>query len=63
VIECLAGGDTDSVAGFLALHYTEAGDHGKAWRYGVVAGDRAKAELAGLGDWYRMLGGEFGFAP
>jgi tetratricopeptide (TPR) repeat protein len=48
VIERLAGGDTDSVAGFLALHYTEAGDHEKAWRYGVIAGDRAKGAYANV---------------
>jgi tetratricopeptide (TPR) repeat protein len=48
VIERLAGGDTDSVAGFLALHYTEAGDHVKAWLYGVVAGDRAKGAYANV---------------
>jgi class 3 adenylate cyclase/tetratricopeptide (TPR) repeat protein len=48
VIEQLAGADTDSVAEFLALHYAEAGEHEKAWRYGVIAGDRAKAAFANV---------------
>lgn len=46
VIERLAGKDTDSVAESLSLHYTEAGIHEKAWGYGVVAGDRARAAYA-----------------
>jgi tetratricopeptide (TPR) repeat protein len=46
VIERLAGEDTDSVAEFLALHYAEAGEHEKAWRYGVVAGDKARHAFA-----------------
>ncbi|HEY5652623.1 MAG TPA: AAA family ATPase, partial [Acidimicrobiia bacterium] len=48
VIERLAGDDTDAVAEFLALHYAEAGDHEKAWRYGVVAGDRARVNFANI---------------
>jgi tetratricopeptide (TPR) repeat protein len=55
VIERLARNDTDAVAEFLALHYAEAGEHDKAWRYGVVAGDRAKAAYANVeaGEHYR----------
>ncbi len=48
VIEELADKDTDPVAGPLALHYAEAGNHEKAWRYGVIAGDRAKAAYANV---------------
>jgi class 3 adenylate cyclase len=48
VIERLAGDDTDAVAEFLALHYAEAGNHEKAWRYGTVAGDRAKTNFANV---------------
>ena len=46
VIERLAGEDTDAVAESLALHFAEAGNHEKAWAYGVIAGDRAKAAYA-----------------
>lgn len=42
VIEKLAGEDTHAVAEFLALHYARAGEHGPAWKYGVVAGDKAR---------------------
>jgi class 3 adenylate cyclase/tetratricopeptide (TPR) repeat protein len=33
-------------AGALALHYSEAGRHAKAWYYGRLAGDRARAVAA-----------------
>ena len=45
-IEKLAGDDPDAVAEFLALHYSEARDYPKAWRYAVTAGDRAKGRYA-----------------
>ena len=45
-IEKLAGDDPDAVAEFLALHYSEARDYSKAWRYAVTAGDRAKGRYA-----------------
>ncbi len=48
VMERLAGKDTDAVAESLALHYAEAGNHDKAWTYGVIAGDRAKAAYANV---------------
>ncbi len=43
VIERLAGDDPEQVAEVLATHYAEGGEHEKAWRYGVVAGDRARS--------------------
>lgn len=46
VIERLAGTDPDSVAEFLALHYSLAGDHERAWRYGLVAGEKARSTYA-----------------
>ena len=48
VIERFAGGDTDPLAGALAHHAAEAGDHARAWRFGVVAGDRAAATYANV---------------
>jgi class 3 adenylate cyclase/tetratricopeptide (TPR) repeat protein len=46
VIETLAGVDTTAVAEFLALHYSQAGEHHSAWRYGVIAGDKARQAFA-----------------
>lgn len=48
VIERLAGDDTASVAEFLALHYARAGEHGPAWRYGVIAGEKARRAFANV---------------
>lgn len=47
-IERLAGDDPEAVAEFLVLHYGEGGDHERAWRYGVVAGDKARAAFANI---------------
>jgi class 3 adenylate cyclase/tetratricopeptide (TPR) repeat protein len=41
-IEGLAGVDREAVAEPLALHYSLAGDYEGAWRYGVMAGDKAR---------------------
>ena len=48
VIERLAGEDTAAVAEFLALHYARAGAYEPAWRYGVVAGDKARKTFANV---------------
>jgi class 3 adenylate cyclase/tetratricopeptide (TPR) repeat protein len=36
----------ETVADLLAVHYTRARDHALAWRYGVIAGDRAREAYA-----------------
>jgi class 3 adenylate cyclase/tetratricopeptide (TPR) repeat protein len=41
-----AGDSPDTVADLLAVHYTRARDHALAWRYGVIAGDRARQAYA-----------------
>jgi class 3 adenylate cyclase/tetratricopeptide (TPR) repeat protein len=46
VIERLAGDDPESVAEILATHFSEGGEHERAWRYGVIAGDRARARYS-----------------
>lgn len=48
VIERLASDDTAAVAGSLALHYAQAGNHEKAWRFGIVAAERAKTAYANV---------------
>jgi class 3 adenylate cyclase/tetratricopeptide (TPR) repeat protein len=48
VIERLAGTDTSSSAEFLALHFSQAGEHGQAWRYGMIAGDKARRAFANV---------------
>ncbi|MFP5333666.1 MAG: adenylate/guanylate cyclase domain-containing protein, partial [Acidimicrobiia bacterium] len=58
VIERLAGQDTHAVAEFLALHYARAGEHGAAWKYGVIAGDKARhayANVEAAGHYRRAL--------
>ena len=35
--------DPDEVAGQLATHFVEAGDHSRAWRYARGAGERSRA--------------------
>jgi len=46
IIQRLAGDDTHSVAGSLAMHFSVSGDHRKALDYSVIAGDKAKAAYA-----------------
>jgi len=46
IIQRLAGDDTHSVAGSLAMHFSVSGDHTKALDYSVIAGDKAKAAYA-----------------
>ena len=41
-----AGRSPETVADLLALHYARARDHALAWRYGVIAGDRAREAFA-----------------
>ncbi len=48
VIERLAGDDPGPVAGTLAQHFLEAQDHSRAWRYGRMAGDRARQTYANV---------------
>jgi class 3 adenylate cyclase/tetratricopeptide (TPR) repeat protein len=38
----------DSAAAVLSLHFFEAGDVARAWRYAVLAGDRAREQYANL---------------
>ena len=46
VIEAMAGSDPDSVAEYLANHFSAGGDYEKAWRFGRVAADKAKSTYA-----------------
>jgi tetratricopeptide (TPR) repeat protein len=48
VIERLAASDTAAVAEFLALHYARAGNHEKAWHFGLVAANKAKSAFANV---------------
>jgi len=48
VLERRAGELRDEAAGLLSLHFLEAGEHDKAWRYSVAAGDRARARYANI---------------
>src|SRR5581483_34389 len=47
-LERRAGDAADQWASLLSLHFLEAGEHGKAWHYSVVAGARAKQTLANV---------------
>ncbi len=38
----------DEVASLLSLHFFEAGNHAKAWRYAISAGERAQAAFANV---------------
>jgi class 3 adenylate cyclase/predicted ATPase len=48
--------DPDEIAGSLAVHFWEAGDRTRAWRYARTAGDRARAlySYAAALDDYRL---------
>jgi class 3 adenylate cyclase/tetratricopeptide (TPR) repeat protein len=46
VIEAMAADNTDGVADILAMHYSIGRDHERAWRYGRIAGDRARETYA-----------------
>ena len=48
--------DPDGIAGPLAVHFWEAGDRARAWRYARTAGDRARAlySYAAALDDYRL---------
>jgi len=43
-----AGESADEAASLLSLHFLEAGDNEKAWRYAVLAGHRAKQTFANV---------------
>jgi class 3 adenylate cyclase/tetratricopeptide (TPR) repeat protein len=45
-IQSLAGAGVDAVADQLAFHFAEGGDAERAWRFGGVAADRARAAYA-----------------
>ena len=47
-IEGRLGARADEEAALLSLHFFEAGDHARAWRYAVLAGDRAEAGFANV---------------
>ncbi len=47
-LERRAGARAEEEAALLSLHFFEAGDHERAWRYGVLAGGRAEAGFANV---------------
>ena len=46
--ESEAEGRVDDIAELLSLHFSRADDHARAWRYGRVAAERARAKAAHL---------------
>jgi class 3 adenylate cyclase/predicted ATPase len=48
MIEQTAADDPIDAAELLALHFSEAGEHSKAWRYSRLAGDKAKRTYANV---------------
>jgi len=48
VLERAAGADPAEISSLLALHFGQAGQHQPAWRYGKLAGERARAVYANL---------------
>ena len=47
-LELRAGERADEEAALLSLHFAEAGDHERAWRYAVIAAYRAKDGFANI---------------
>ena len=47
-IEKRLGMQSEEEAALLSLHFFEAGDHPRAWRYSVIAADRAEAGFANV---------------
>jgi class 3 adenylate cyclase/tetratricopeptide (TPR) repeat protein len=47
-LERRAGDAADEAAALLSLHFLEAAEYEKAWRYGILAGHRAKQTLANV---------------
>ena len=47
-IETRLGERADEEAALLSLHFLEAGENRKAWRYSVLAGDRGEASFANV---------------
>jgi class 3 adenylate cyclase/tetratricopeptide (TPR) repeat protein len=48
VTERLAGDSPDSVADVMAAHFSLAHDHGRAWKYALIAGNRARDRYANV---------------
>ena len=48
VLELRAGERADEEAALLSLHFAQAGDHERGWRYAVTAGRRAKEGFANI---------------
>lgn len=46
VIEARAGDSPESVAEYLATHYSRSGEYEKAWRFARIAGDKARDAYA-----------------
>jgi class 3 adenylate cyclase/tetratricopeptide (TPR) repeat protein len=46
VLERRAGEDWESASELLSLHFHEAQDWSRSWRYSVIAGDRARSKYA-----------------
>jgi class 3 adenylate cyclase/tetratricopeptide (TPR) repeat protein len=47
-LESRAGERADEAPALLSLHFLEAEEYGKAWRYAVLAGDQARAKYANV---------------
>lgn len=47
-LESKAGERVDEAAALLSLHFLEAEDYEKAWRYAVLAGDQARTKYANV---------------
>jgi predicted ATPase/class 3 adenylate cyclase len=47
-LEARAGGHVDQVAALLSLHFLEAQEYEKAWRYAFTAADHARAKYANV---------------
>ncbi len=47
-IEARAGDRADEEAAVLSLHFFEAGEYESAWRFAVIAGDRARDQYANV---------------
>lgn len=45
-LEAELGHDADADPAVLSLHFIQAGDHGRAWKYGKLAAERAVAKFA-----------------
>ncbi len=48
VIGRLAGTDLEAVAEFLAMHHSLSGNHREAWKFSLLAGERAREDFVNL---------------